>query len=209
MTTGYINMGDGSNKMEASAKIVAGTIVSGAGSDTFTTSSDFGSASDTRIGTGSGNDSLYFAGNVSSVANVNAGAGNDTLQFTELVSSASIVGGAGNDSLSFTYEAATSNSTASGGGGNLANEYFYGGGTDTLFFYGNSSQSGTVLNVNVLDSLYTSVATQVRTGTGINIVGTTGSTSTTIAYVLGTSLASQITATEVSQSTIDSVTSLG
>ena len=100
MTTGYINMGDGANKMEASAIISAGTIVSGAGSDTFTTSTAFGGGSDTRIGTGSGNDSLYFASGVSSGTTVvNAGAGNDTLQFTELVSSASIVGGAGNDSV--------------------------------------------------------------------------------------------------------------
>ena len=37
MTTGYINMGDGANKMEASA-IIGLAPLSGAGSDTFTTS---------------------------------------------------------------------------------------------------------------------------------------------------------------------------
>ena len=66
-----------------------------------------------------------------------------------------------------------------------------------------------MLNVNVLDSLYTSVATQIVAGTGINVVGTTGGTSTTIAYVLGASQSANITVAEVSQSVIDSVSSLG
>ena len=160
-----------------------------------------------RLEAGAGNDSLYFSDHVSSTSTViNAGTGNDTLTFTEIVSSASIVGGAGNDSLAFTYEQfthSTYNTT------DTANQYFYGGGTDTLFFYGNTSQTGNLMNVNVLDSLYTSVATQIVAGTGINIVGTTGGTSTTIAYVLGASQATNITVSEVSQSVIDSVSSLG
>jgi hypothetical protein len=208
MAGGRIDVGGGTNRMEASASIEAGTIVAGAGNDTFSTASDFGSASDTRIGTGAGNDSLYFSGNVSSTATViNLGAGNDQLQFTTLVSSASIIGGTGNDSLAFTRAAGIRATVAEG------NQYFYGGGTDTLFFTGDTSNTALMLNVNVLDSLYTSVATSIVAGTGMNVVGTVTSggtsTSTTIAYVLGASNGSNITVSEVSQATIDTVSSLG
>ena len=207
MAAGYVNLGGGTNFVETSGNVTAGTLVSGTGNDTFNVTADFGGGTDARLGAGAGNDSLYFSDHVSGTTTViNAGSGNDTLTFTEIVSSASIVGGAGNDSLAFTYENATGAAYNTYG---TANQYFYGGGTDTLSFVGNTSQVGNLLNINVLDSLYTSVATQIRTGTGINVVGTTGGTSTTIAYVIGASQSTNITVSEVSQTVIDSVSSLG
>ena len=101
---------------------------------------------------------------------INAGAGNDTLQFTSTVSSASIIGGAGMtpsaSSTAYTTATAAEGST-----------YFYGssGGTDTLFYAGNTT-TATFLTFNVLDSLYDSVSTEVRAGTGISVVGTAGTT---------------------------------
>ena len=159
-----------------------------------------------RLGTGDGNDSLDFAGAVtSSTTVINVGAGNDTLDFGENVTNLSINGGAGNDSIYFSNVNWTSTYSFT----DRSNQYFYGGGTDTLQFQGNTTNTATLLNINVLDSLYDSVATEVRSGTGINVVGTNGTTDTTIAYVLGASQAANITVSEVTQSVIDSVTSLG
>jgi hypothetical protein len=100
------------------------------------------------------------------------------------------------------------------GNGDHGVEYFYGGGTDTLEFTNTVTGTGTIINVNVLDSLYTSVSTEANSGsTGINVIGSTTSgsstTNTTIAYVLGASNTANITVSEVSQSTFDSVSSLG
>ena len=208
MSAGRVDVGGGTNLMNTGAAVTGGTIVAGAGNDTFTSTSGVfgGSATAVRIGVGAGNDSLDFAGNVTASATVvNLGAGNDTLDFGGNVKNASIVGGAGSDSIAFTNVNWTSTYSSSA----TSNQYFYGGGTDTLSFTSGVSNTATLLNINVLDGLYTSVSTEVRAGTGINVVGTTGTSDTTIAYILGASQAANITVTEVSQSVIDSVSLLG
>ena len=157
-----------------------------------------------RLG-GAGNDGLQFAGTVTSTSPLLTVVQVTTVFSSPQLSLPSIIGGTGNDSLSFTSVANTTVTTNSG------NTYFYesSGGTDTLFYTGNTTNTATFLTFNVLDSLYDSVATEVRGGTGINIVGTSGTTDTTIAYVLGLSQGSNVVAAEVSQSTIDSVSALG
>ena len=130
----------GNNKISGVGIVDAGTIVAGAGADTFTFADDYAG----RLGAGAGNDSLQFAATVTGTSTViNAGAGNDTLQFTSTVSSASIVGGAGNDSLSFTSVEYTNAIV------NEGSNYFYGssGGTDTLFYTGNTTNTATFLTL--------------------------------------------------------------
>ena len=123
---------------------------------------------------------LYFSGTV-----VNAGA-DDSITFSALVSSVSIVGGAGNDSFNFSSTDWTTYSEV-----NNNNKFYYGSGdgTDTLNFSATTTGTGQVVSVNVLDSLFTSVVTEIQGTTGINIVGSTTSgsttTNTTIAYVIG------------------------
>ena len=204
MGAGRIDMGGGANRMIVTGSITAGTIVSGAGNDTFSTSANYAGA---RLGTGAGNDSLNFSSTVTAGSTyINSGAGNDTMTFSTLTSATSIMGGTGNDSLNFTMGATNY------GFVNSDTEYFYEGGTDTLFFSGTLTNTGAILNVNVDSSDYSSVAaTSVASGTTIVGSNTSGgvTTSTTLAYVLGASNSANITAGTVATSVFTSVTALG
>jgi hypothetical protein len=203
MAAGRVDLGGGKNYSTASGAIAGGTIVSGAGNDSFTFDTTYAG----RIGSGAGNDSFTFTGSSTGSGVVNLGAGNDKVTFTAAVSSASIVGGTGNDSILFNNQIANEDHIADG------NEYYWQGGTDTLNFASVGTGTSIALNVNVLDTLYTSLTTEANSTAGINILGnvTSGSstTTTTLAYILGSTSGARFTATEVTQGVIDSVTALG
>ena len=127
------------------------------------------------------------------------------MTFAGLVSSASIVGGLGDDSILLSNTGFT--------GFNLAvanNVYYWEGGSDTIGFTASvtSGTVGTVFTAKVLDGQFTTVATQAGAG-GVQVIGTTGSSTTVLATFLGVTNTSAIVATTASASEFASVTAIG
>ena len=113
------------------------------------------------------------------------------------------MGGLGDDSVNFTSVGYTTTANAV-----AANVFYWEGGSDTINFAVGVTNLGTVFTTKVLEGSFTTVTTQSGNG-GVQVIGTTGSTTTVLATYLGVTNTSSIVATTASAAEFSSVTAIG
>ena len=196
-TSVLFDLAGGTNYASATQDVITSSIYGGTGNDTLTFSSA-AEVSGGKFGGAAGNDSISFgAALTQSGVSVIGGAGGDTLNFGANVTGASIAGGLGNDSILFTLLRLPLVHR---------NTYFYEGGTDTLAFASQMSQTSGLITFNTLSGAYTTVTTSAVGTTGINVVA---NGTTTIAFVDGTSYGGTISLGTYTSTAYSDLTTLG
>ena len=160
LTSSYLYAGAGNDSLSIdTATTNNSTIYGGDGADTLQVVAAVGSGLFSDLG--AGNDSLAFAGAVSTTT-ILGGAGDEIMNFATTVRAASIIGGDGNDSLNF---GAT--------GTNQDNTYYFG------FGHGNDS-----LNFNTIQDAGSATGLTVAVSSDYGNTGTIAFTASTSSAML-------------------------